>query len=352
MPKELKKSKDMDYNNSLESSDSESSDSESSDSESSSSDSDTDIQDENIKNITFSKIDDKFSRGKYGTFSVIIMNKNTYINASNLCKSVGKQFKNWNENKAKDELLKELSKMTGLNKNELIISKKDGANFKLRGSYAHPKLITHIAIWASTKFALVVSDIVNEFLGNKALDDRDKLLKKKDDKIVLLTRSVDNLKLETGKMNGRIKSLLKINTRVENKLDVVKDKLDGAKNKRIVDTNNPRDVNHLVIVRNNINFDDYDDDEEVYDYCVFRRMNHNLKSFIKDHKEKHPNMEIILNIDGAPNAMHLWKNVLKGLKDKIIVSGTQFNLAHNYRRQQLIDDILDIYNERFNDDDL
>jgi hypothetical protein len=350
MPKEFKKSKDVD---------SDSSDSESSDSESNSSDSDTDIQDENIKNITFNKIDDKFSRGKYGTFSVIIMNKNTYINATDLCKSVGKRFIKWNENKAKNELLKELSIMTGLNKNELIIYKKDGTNLKLRGFYAHPKLITHIAIWASTKFALVVSDIVNEFLGNKALDDRDKLLKKKDDKIDLLRKDIsllndNNKKLldKTDQMNGRIKTLLRINTRVENKLDVVKDKLDGAKNKRIVDTNNPRDVNHLVIVRNNINFDDYDDDEEVYDYCVFRRMNHNLKSFIKDHKEKHPNMEIILNIDGAPNAMHLWKNVLKGLKDKIIVSGTQFNLAHNYRRQQLIDDILDIYNERFNDDDL
>ena len=38
-----------------------------------------------IRNIIFEEINNKYSYGKYGTFDVIIMNKNGYINATRLC---------------------------------------------------------------------------------------------------------------------------------------------------------------------------------------------------------------------------------------------------------------------------
>ena len=45
----------------------------------------------------------------------------------------------------------------------------------IRGTYAHPKLIPHIAAWTSPAFAVMVSDIVNKHFINEAMRERDVL---------------------------------------------------------------------------------------------------------------------------------------------------------------------------------
>ena len=46
-----------------------------------------------------------------------------------------------------------------------------GQNSDLRGTYVHPKLITHIASWVSPAFAWKVSEIVNNFLIKEKEDE-------------------------------------------------------------------------------------------------------------------------------------------------------------------------------------
>ena len=48
-----------------------------------------------LNQIIFEYIDDKYAYGKYSEFTVIMMTKNRYINATKLCKEYNKEFKHW-----------------------------------------------------------------------------------------------------------------------------------------------------------------------------------------------------------------------------------------------------------------
>ncbi|AAV51136.1 putative KilA-N domain-containing protein [Acanthamoeba castellanii mimivirus] len=125
-------------------------------------------EDNDIRNIIIEDINDNYSKGKFGNFHVVIMKKNGYMNATKLCDNISnkyknKKFKHWNENKNSKELIEELSNFLKLPKNELIILKKGGTNTEIRGSYAHPVLITHIAYWISPKFAVRIGFCMEEW---------------------------------------------------------------------------------------------------------------------------------------------------------------------------------------------
>jgi KilA-N domain len=100
--------------------------------------------DNNLMNIIFEDINEQYSYGKYGEFDVIIMRSNGYINATKLYNEGGKMFKNWLPNKTFIELVKAISKSIDVPTTQLIIKNGIGLN-KIRGSYVHPTLITHIA---------------------------------------------------------------------------------------------------------------------------------------------------------------------------------------------------------------
>jgi hypothetical protein len=82
-------------------------------------------------------------------------------------------------------------------------------------------------------------------------------------------------------------------------------------------------------------------------------MKKSYKNRLIDHKERHPEMEIIMKINYSPNAMNLWNRVKTKLgRNKIIVSGCKFNLEDKYSENKLIRDIKNIHNERLNVDDI
>jgi hypothetical protein len=45
-----------------------------------------------LNNIIFKNIDEDYAYGKYADFTVIIMKKNRYINATRLCNEYGKKL--------------------------------------------------------------------------------------------------------------------------------------------------------------------------------------------------------------------------------------------------------------------
>nr|URM61920.1 KilA-N domain-containing protein [Mimivirus sp.] len=92
-----------------------------------------------------------------------MMRENGYVNATNLCKKCGKDYKNWNQNSYSKELIKELIKRTNLSLNKLLISIKGGLNTKIRGTYVHPILLTSIANWISPLFAIKLGVWIEEW---------------------------------------------------------------------------------------------------------------------------------------------------------------------------------------------
>ncbi|AEQ32473.1 KilA-N domain-containing protein [Megavirus chiliensis] len=118
--------------------------------------------DNDIRNVIYEDINDKFSCGKLGDFNVIIMKKNGFVNATNLCKNIKKEFYHWKENKNSKELINELKKFFN-EENEYMITITGGKNTKIRGTYVHPILLTSIANWISPLFAIKLGVWIEEW---------------------------------------------------------------------------------------------------------------------------------------------------------------------------------------------
>jgi hypothetical protein len=143
----------------------------------------------NITNIIFKNINDEYAWGKFGDFKVIIMKENGFINATKLCgdaktkSGTRKDFSEWKKNSSANEIINKIK--SGGNPYQLLVNVVMGPN-DIRETYAHPDLIPHIASWASPKFAVRVSRIINKYFVKKA--SKEKLIQKKDDKIDKLNK--------------------------------------------------------------------------------------------------------------------------------------------------------------------
>ncbi|AVL94489.1 putative KilA-N domain-containing protein [Moumouvirus australiensis] len=313
---------------------------------------------DDLRNIIYENINDEYSIGKLGDFDVIFMRKYGYVNATNLCKSVKKEFYHWKENKHTKELFKGLKSSPGMSREPLILKNMKG-EYMTRGTYVHPELIIHVACWCSIEYALKVSKIMIQYHAKEEIEKRELLLKKKDDKIDKLSKKldrqnnkIDELLQKNEKMDNRIKRLVKKNDEIYNINQDMLGKIDVISNDRVV-KGKTSDDHMFVIVKNNDDPDEYEDDEELYEYSAFRLMKKSYKIRMSEHLERHPNMEIILKICHSPNSMNLWNRIKTKLgKKKIIYSGCNFNLEDDYTENKLVRDIKRIHNERLDTDDI
>jgi len=87
-----------------------------------------------------------------------------YINATAMCKAVGKQFGDYTRLASTSDFVSALSADTGIPVSELIQSVR-GGDPERQGSWVHPDLAIHLAQWLSPKFAVAVSKWVREWLA-------------------------------------------------------------------------------------------------------------------------------------------------------------------------------------------
>ena len=161
----------------------------------------------------FTPITDRFGYGKYLDLEIVIDSDTGYINASKLCQLGGKKLKNW----LRLDSAKELMDYAGSNggsdlshhsvsyeiKNENIMGISKSDQDAITGTYFHRKLIVHIAQWISCKFAMKVSDIIDDYVSrennrmirelkgeNKTLLDRVDDLTKQNNELLVATRTI------------------------------------------------------------------------------------------------------------------------------------------------------------------
>lgn len=117
-----------------------------------------------MNNVVFQDINEQYAYGQYSEFVVIIDKYTGYINATKLCglNNNGKGFKNWLPNKHSKKLIKEVARLAGISKNQVIIKNCVGIN-EIRGTYIHPMLLTHIAYWCSVDFAIKIGIWIEEW---------------------------------------------------------------------------------------------------------------------------------------------------------------------------------------------
>jgi KilA-N domain/Protein of unknown function (DUF3627) len=181
-----------------------------------------------IRDIAFKSITGSYYYGSYGRFEVIINKENGYINATHLCAMAlnkngsKKEFKAWAKNESARELIKEVASSGRIPPGGLFMVITGGNVVEIRGTYAHPKLIPHIACWASVSFAVMVSDIVNEYLVREYKES----IRVKDQTIDRLERTVAEIRVQNDEQSKQIAELLTHARRAEESHNNVLDQLD------------------------------------------------------------------------------------------------------------------------------
>jgi hypothetical protein len=89
-----------------------------------------------------------------------------YVNATAMCKAVGKQFNDYRRLKGTDDFLLELSRSTGIPVDQLIFTNITGRN-EDRGTWVHPDVAINLGQWCSPKFAVAVSRWVRDWIAGK-----------------------------------------------------------------------------------------------------------------------------------------------------------------------------------------
>ncbi len=347
-----------------------------------------------IRNISIKQVDKEgfFGLGKYGEFEVYLMMRSDkvkgyragYINATKLCSSAEKKFPHWLENNNSKKMISAFSVAIGIPEATMMVKIMTSSKSltQIRGTYVHPDLIPHIASWASPVFAIKVSKIVNQYYISKAIEEKDRLLKKKQDKIdrmsakmdkilasnkkmltkndillakndellaknnILLAKS-DKQNAKIGKMDDRIKRLLAKNDDMHSDIQDISGKLAVASYARVV-PDKGLDNNMLVIIKNNVNPKEYGKNETIYRYHCMRLLKSTCNSSISKHRIRYPNMEVLLSIDYSPNSINLFKRIKESLIGKIEFDKCRFNLCKGYTEERLLNDIKRIHDKRLN----
>jgi hypothetical protein len=124
---------------------------------------------------------------------IISRSEDNYINATQLCKAGGKQFKHWYYLESTKELINAAVSEVGIMASQLVDVKKGNSSEFQQGSWIHPDLAIQLAQWVSPIFALQVSKWIRELLTNgfvSVLADKEKELKAKENELKLKDQKI------------------------------------------------------------------------------------------------------------------------------------------------------------------
>ncbi|CAI2358705.1 KilA-N DNA-binding domain-containing protein [uncultured virus] len=165
-----------------------------------------------IKDISISLITTyktiEYCNGKYGDFEVIIRKDNGYINVTKLLAKYGKEIAGWHRLIASKIHLEKVCSHLGCARDDLSIELLGGNKTvaAISGTYYHPLLIPQIITWAKPEFGIESSMIVNQFMGQKVLDE---LRHEKDAVIEKHEATIDDLKKMMAKFHEKQDKTLK-----------------------------------------------------------------------------------------------------------------------------------------------
>ena len=89
-----------------------------------------------------------------------------YVNATAMCKAVGKLFADYRRLTNTEAFLQELSSVMGIPITELVVSFQGGRP-ELQGTWVHPDVAINLGQWLSPKFAVAVARWVREWVSGK-----------------------------------------------------------------------------------------------------------------------------------------------------------------------------------------
>lgn len=277
----------------------------------------------NLSELIYEAVNENYGWGKYGDFKVLIRKKDGYINVSRLCRDGKKEFKNWNANENSKKLVEEVEALAGFQASESIL---DVPN-DLRGTYAHPLLVPHIASWISAKFGIMSSKIINNFIVKEYREElyrREVELGKRKEKIDELLDEVGGLK----KQNELL--IQKLDLANENIVEAVRGVQQANSGIRGVQTKlDHTSENHVppghLQTKDKETYALYfcEQDEKTTTYVQCRARPFHLRRREAELKQKYPAFRIVVYFKPVPNARALASE----FERRLIERGAVFNLV-------------------------
>ena len=338
-----------------------------------------------IRNIAFEYIEgsDRYAYGKYGSFKVIMDMENGFINATHMCKGNDKKkIRQWSDNHTSKAIMNTLSSVTNDGypslTNPIKYMIKSNSIPILRGTYFHPKLIPHVAMWYSPQYAIKVSEIMIQYHVKEANDAHAKAIKAKDMEIsdmvnrfdIATKENRDHFNKAMALSEKRYKKLLEklddanyINADSNNKLSNIKEevlivkeevslvtkKLNISTQDRVPKTANLNKLSELTIIRYytpNNNTKKFVINAKYY---VIRTQRCSLSTAMKKAKTNFPGYKSIYKSGYSPNAINLWLRIKEKLGQHMIVKGNNFTIKHSkeMNRTIFLEEVSKIRDEMF-----
>lgn len=341
------------------------------------------------ENIQIDILNNKFAKGKYVNFEVIIMRENGYINASNIIlqhnKKVQrlidkgittdekkKKFSGWSRGKGNKKYIKFLANKLDVDVENLIIEEESG-KIEFLGSYIHPKLIVDFINFVNFEFKYRIQEIVDKYVSQETreiIEKQKNAIKEKKEKIdnlqsiierleskIELNNSVVNKKLD--KTTKKIKEFKKENKELHKKSHVQLKQIKYACKDRVLSPSNNKHDNIFAIFKKNIDCDDqyiYKNkngkkvkiiNPDYYEYIVIRTKRCNYNNRKKQLKEEYENLELILYLEDIPNANKFYHYSIEKLSEYIDVFSLHFNIDYNYEEDKVIKEFKLAHKDRF-----
>ena len=139
-----------------------------------------------------------------GDTFMIPINKDGFLNATELCKAADKRFNNYYRSESTQEYLKVLEDELKICNSELIIMNNENNK---SDTWVHRKVAYHLAQWISPKFAVQVSNILDEYflcgkVEEKSVKEMDQIYQ---DKIKSLQKIIEEKSDKVDELKSELK---------------------------------------------------------------------------------------------------------------------------------------------------
>lgn len=307
----------------------------------------------NLTDLIYEDVNDEYGWGKYGSIQVLIRKKDGYINASKMCKDGGKDWFNWGKNETAKKIIEEFESDLHMSRSLLMDTYMGDYNF--RGTYVNPKLVPHIAIWISAKFAVRVSEIVNNFIVREYQQE----ISHKQDRIDELLIGMDHVIKQNEELHKKLDSAnKKLDLANENIIEAVMGVNQANKNIRGVQNKLDDTADHMVppthIQKKDaetyaIYFCTRDNNKATYIQCRARPFH--LTRRENELRLKYPQFRKVICFNPVPNA----RTLASEFERRIQELGAVFSLKHQMiciptdsllSEQQMVDISAEVFGER------
>lgn len=113
--------------------------------------------------VNYKIVSEGYYLGTFGGLEVLIRKEDEFVNATKFCKRGGKDPHGWLRLQGTKKLIQEICRVHNAEQSDILRTYQAGSNYLLSGTYVHPDLVPHIAMWISPRFGIIVSRIIREW---------------------------------------------------------------------------------------------------------------------------------------------------------------------------------------------